>query len=78
MESSGGKARRVELGFAGGGVLALRLTEDVYRALRGALDSTGGEGSRWHDVESEDAHVSVDLSQVVFVRLDIEPGRVGF
>ena len=70
------RARRVEIGFHGGGALSLRLQEDAYRGLRAALG--GGGESRWHEVESEDSTVTIDLSQVTFVRLDIESGRVGF
>ena len=45
--------QRVDVGFTGGQVLALRL-------------------------ESEDATVTVDLSQIIYVRLDTERDRVGF
>ena len=66
---------RVDLGFAGGQVLPLRMTEEAYRALRDALSSGGGG---WHDVETEDSVVALDLAQVVYVRLDVEPRKVGF
>jgi hypothetical protein len=68
------KYRRVDIGFHAGGVLSLRLEQDVYDALRRAM---GGE-ERWHEVESEDASVTLDLTQVIYVRLDTESGRVGF
>jgi hypothetical protein len=69
-----GKYRRVDVGFHAGGVLSLRLEEDQYTALRGAM----GGSERWHEVESEDATVTLDLSHVIYVRLDTESGRVGF
>jgi hypothetical protein len=74
--SSDNKPRRVDLGFSGGQVLSLRLKGDVYEALRKDLESD--RSSRWHEVKSEDSDVSVDLSQVVYVRLDTERHSVGF
>ena len=69
------KARRVEVGFSGGQAITLRLQDDAYRALRQAVE---GESRGWHHVEGEDEDVALDLSQVVFIRLDVERGRVGF
>ena len=72
--AEGGKFRRIDVGFQAGPVLSLRVQEDQYEALRTAL----GGSERWHQVESEDATVTLDLSQVIYVRLDTESGRVGF
>ena len=69
-----GKYRRVDVGFQGGSVLSLRVAQDHYDSLKGAL----GGSERWHELESEDATVTVDLSQVIYVRLDTERDRVGF
>ena len=55
-------------------VLSLRLNQDEYDKLRKALSDSGG----WHEVDSEDATVAIDLADVVYVRLDTESGRVGF
>jgi hypothetical protein len=68
------KFRRVDIGFHAGGVVSLRLQQDAYDGLRKAMN--GDE--RWHQVDSEDATVTLDLSQVIYVRLDTESGRVGF
>jgi hypothetical protein len=68
------KPRRVDIGFQGGQSQTLRLTQDAYEELRRALD----DGPRWHTIQSEDSEVTVDLPQVVFVRLDTEQHRVGF
>jgi hypothetical protein len=68
------KYRRVDVGFQGGSVLSLRVTEDENRSLQGAL----GGSERWHEIESEDATVTIDLAQVIYVRLDTERDRVGF
>ena len=76
MEASGQRASRVDIGFAGGQVLAVRLLDDAYEALRRALESP--ETSPWHQVETEDSNVSVDVRQVVYLRLDTERQRVGF
>ena len=69
-----GKYRRVDVGFQGGSVLSLRVTEEEYASLKKAL----GGSERWHEIESEDATVTIDLSQVIYVRLDTERDRVGF
>ena len=76
MEAGTVRPRRVDVGFAGGQVLALRLEEDVFRGLREALESD--RSNRWHELTSEEADVSVDLSQVVYVRRDAAEQRVGF
>ena len=71
-----GKPRRVDIGFAGGQAFPVRLGEDAYRALREALESDRSE--RWHSFTSEDSEVTIDLAQVVYVRLDTEQRGVGF
>jgi hypothetical protein len=76
MAAEAERARRVDVGFAGGQAITLRLTEDAYRGLRDTLASDRGE--RWHDVESDDAVISIDLSQVVYVRRETGEQRVGF
>jgi hypothetical protein len=73
--SAADRPRRVDVGFAGGQVLTLRLTEAVHAGLNQALHD---ESARWHEVATEDSSVLVDLSQVVYVRLDTEQHRVGF
>jgi hypothetical protein len=70
------RPRRVDVGFAGGQTLTMRLTEDAFRGLRDALASD--RSNRWHEVESEDDVVTIDLSQVVYVRRDQGEPRVGF
>ena len=69
--------RRVDVGFSGGQVLVLRMQEDAYRALLDALGKAS-EDARLHEVEAEDSRVTIDLRQVVYVRLDTEQHRVGF
>ncbi len=68
--------RAVDVGFASGQAISLRLREDAYKALRDALESDRSE--RWHEVEADGASVAIDLSQVLYVRLDTQEQRVGF
>lgn len=65
--------RRVTIGFQGGQVLALRLADDQLKALNGALGKDG-----WHEIESEDGPVRVDLGQIVYLSAEGDDLRVGF
>jgi len=76
MSDADHRPQRIDLGFAGGMVLALRVSQAEYDGLREALNSD--RSSRWHQIEAEESAVSVDLSQVVYVRLDTDKQRVGF
>jgi hypothetical protein len=67
-------AGRVEIGFAGGQVVAVRMNEDKVKDLRKALDKADG----WADVETEDGDIALDLCQVVFVRGAPGEHRIGF
>jgi hypothetical protein len=66
-------SRRVSVGFQGGQVLALRIGDEQLKALHEAL---GGSG--WHELETEDGPVRLDLAQVVYVRVEGDDSRVGF
>ncbi len=68
------EAKRVEIGFSGGQVLSVRLAEDRIRELRAKL----GEASGWGELETDDGSVSLDMSQVVFVRAEGGEHRIGF
>ena len=76
METYGEGARSVDIGFSGGQAISVRLREDVYLRLRDALGSDRGE--RWQGIEADGADVTLDLSQVVYVRLDTQERRAGF
>lgn len=65
--------RRVSVGFQGGQVLSLRVTDEQLQTLYRAL----GDGG-WHELETEDGPVRIYLGQVVYVRLDEGDQRVGF
>jgi hypothetical protein len=61
------------VGFQGGQVLALRLTDAQLKALTDTLGSGG-----WHEIETEDGPVRIDLSEVVYVSAEKDESRVGF
>ena len=77
MAGDAEQAKRVDVGFSGGQVLVLELTETSYRELREALEGRNG-GSGWYEIEAEDSRVAVDLAEVVYVQLNTEEHRVGF
>jgi hypothetical protein len=68
--------RRIDIGFQGGQVLSARVSEDVLGAFRKALSDSGSD--RWFELHTQDSEVHIDLSQVVYVRLDTDEHRVGF
>jgi hypothetical protein len=76
MSATEDKARRVDVGFTGGEVLSLRMRKEPYESFRSALNDD--RSKRWHEVKTEDSDVTLDLSQVVYVRLDTEQHKVGF
>jgi hypothetical protein len=69
-------ARRAAIGFQGGQVLSLRLTEENLTTLRQALAQ--GNGGGWREVEATDGAVVLDLGQVVYLRVESDENRIGF
>jgi hypothetical protein len=69
-------SRRIDIGFQGGPVLPARVKQSSYDELHKALSK--GSSDRWFELETLDSKVSIDLSQVVYVRIDTEEQRVGF
>jgi hypothetical protein len=69
-------ARRAAIGFQGGQVLSLRISEQELTDLRKALSSSTENG--WREVEAADGAVVLDLSQVVYLRVESDEHRVGF
>jgi hypothetical protein len=65
--------RRIGIGFQGGQVLALRVTDEQLSSLTRALAAGG-----WHEIEAEEGPVRLDLGQVVYVRAESDELRVGF
>jgi hypothetical protein len=67
------EAQRVEVGFEGGQVVSVRLSDEGLKDLRRQLEHGG-----WHDVDTEDGVLSLDLGKVAFLRIDAGEHRVGF
>ena len=70
------ESRRIDIGFQGGQVLSVRVAADAHDSLRKALGDQRAE--RWFELTTADSDISIDLSQVVYVRIDTEEQRVGF
>lgn len=66
-------ASRVELGFDGGQVIAVRIADEELQSLRSSLGKDG-----WHRFATEDAEVDVDLGKLIFVRTAGDGTKVGF
>ncbi|MBA3262019.1 MAG: hypothetical protein H0T69_06045 [Thermoleophilaceae bacterium] len=69
-------SRRIDIGFQGGPVLPTRVKQSSYEELHKALSKERSD--RWYELETLDSKISIDLSQVVYVRIDAEEQRVGF
>ena len=68
--------RRLDIGFQGGQVLAVRSPMDAYDKLVKALGDD--KSKRWHTLETDDSEILVDLAQVVYIRRDSGNQKVGF
>ncbi len=66
-------AQRVEIGFEGGQVVSVRLTDDDLKDLRKQLEKGG-----WHDVHTDDGVLALYLGKVSFIRIESGDHRVGF
>jgi hypothetical protein len=65
---------KASIGFAGGQVLAVRVTTAALEQLGATLAGERG----WFELEIEDGSVRLDLAQVAYVRVDSDEPRVGF
>lgn len=65
--------KHISVGFQGGQVLALRVSDEQLKSLHKALGSSG-----WHEISSEEGPVRLDLGQVIYVRSESDELRVGF
>jgi hypothetical protein len=54
--------------------MSARVTDDTLRTLREAVERRDG----WHDLDAEDGPVSLDTTQVVFVRTAAAAHTIGF
>ena len=64
---------QVSIGFQGGQVVSVRVSDEKLLALYEALGSPG-----WHELGTEDGRVRLNLSEVAYVRVEDEEHRVGF
>jgi len=70
-------AQAISIGFRGGQAVSARVSAEELERLRGAL--RGGEASaRWHELCDEDGTLALDLSSVLYVRIESEEHHVGF
>ncbi len=67
---------RLDIGFDGGQVMTARVAVSDYQDLRKALADE--KADRWYELRTQDSEVALDLSRVVYVRLDTDAHRVGF
>jgi hypothetical protein len=67
---------RIDIGFQGGQVLPARVAQATYDTLSASLRDERAE--RWFELETVDSKIWIDLSQVVYIRIDTEAQRVGF
>jgi hypothetical protein len=65
--------QQISIGFQGGQVLALRVLDKQLESLQKALGNTG-----WHELETEEGPVRLDLAQIVYVRSESSDLHVGF
>jgi hypothetical protein len=65
--------RRISIGFQGGQVLALRVTDAQLKGLYKALADGG-----WHELDSDEGPVQLYVGQIVYVRAEDQDSHVGF
>jgi len=65
--------QRVTIGFTSSQTLGVRLDEPDLDALLEALSK-----GDWYDVTVDDGTIRMNLSQVVYVRTNLDEHRVGF
>ena len=67
-------AKRVEIGFDGGQVLSVRITDEHLGVLRDAVR----DGVGWSELETDEGVVSLDARKIVFFRAAGGPHTIGF
>jgi hypothetical protein len=66
--------KRVEVGFSGGQAIVVRIADDVYDKFRKEVQ----DGKGWHELDTLDGVVALDLGEVVFVKREPGEHRIGF
>jgi hypothetical protein len=69
-------SRRIDVGFHGGQVLAIRADAEALQKLLEALEDD--KSGRWHTLDTADSSVLIDLSQVLYVQRESGDQKVGF
>lgn len=67
-------ATKVSIGFSGGQVVEVKITEAALKKLRQSIEKDEG----WIDLETDDGLISIDLAQVVFLRGSATAHSIGF
>jgi hypothetical protein len=70
---SADKPQKISIGFHGGQILSARVSREGYERLRAALGSGG-----WHDLQTEEGTIVLDLGRIDYVLVDLDEHRVGF
>jgi hypothetical protein len=70
------RPNRVDIGFEGGQTLSAKVEDEPLKGLRDALADESS--ARWHELKTQDADVSLDLSRIVYVRVETEEHQIGF
>ncbi len=65
---------RVEIGLGIGQVVSARMDESALGSLRKAVES----GDGWHEVETDDGTLVINLKTVVFIRIPDQQQSIGF
>ncbi len=65
-------AQRVTIGF-GQQVIGVKVSDEALETLLKALPD-----GDWHDLAVEDGTIRLNLSQVVYVRTELDEHKVGF
>ena len=65
---------RVEIGLGIGQVVSARLADDDLKALRKAVES----GDGWHEVDTDEGKLVINLKTVVFIRIPDQQQSIGF
>jgi hypothetical protein len=66
---------RVEIGFEGGLILAIKLSGEQAAALEAAV---GGGGSGRVELSNEEAAYVVDAGKICYVKHESHVGKIGF
>lgn len=65
--------QRVSIGFSSPQMLAVRMED---QALEGLLEALAG--GAWHDLAVDGGTIRLNLSEIVYVRTELDEHKVGF